>query len=175
MLVPLYNSYRRKLISFDAKLLHLSITVRILRKVIWHWLHACPLLQREQIEGFKNVILFLKKSRKERKIRGRGGWDGWHRFWWRKSFIHYSTVDKRSLHICIHAWVFFNHKGLKQLRQAICDFHQKYDGFDDLDPEEIVVGPGSKELIYLVMHVFNGGALTLKCKCTLKYFIILSC
>lgn len=40
---------------------------------------------------------------------------------------------------------------------AICDFHQKYDGFDDLDPEEIVVGPGSKELIYLVMHVFNGG------------------
>lgn len=70
---------------------------------------------------------------------------------------------------------FFYHKGLKQLRQAICDFHQKYDGFDDLDPEEIVVGPGSKELIYLVMHVFNGGALTLKCKCTFKYFIILSC
>lgn len=66
------------------------------------------------------------------------------------------SVD-HDCYIYVHACFIFNHKGLKQLRQAICDFHQKYDGFDDLDPEEIVVGPGSKELIYLVMHVFNGG------------------
>ncbi|XP_078331755.1 aspartate aminotransferase-like isoform X2 [Crassostrea virginica] len=50
--------------------------------------------------------------------------------------------------------------GLKQLRQAICDFHQKYDGFDDLDPDGVIVGPGSKELIYLVMHVFNGAGIS---------------
>lgn len=72
------------------------------------------------------------------------------------SFMIQLSVDQRSLHICDACFI-FNHIGLKQLRQAICDFHQKYDGFDDLDPEEIVVGPGSKELIYLVMHVFNGG------------------
>lgn len=53
-------------------------------------------------------------------------------------------------------YLFFS-KGLKQLRQAICDFHQKFDQFDYFDPDDVIVGPGSKELIYLVMHVFNGG------------------
>lgn len=73
------------------------------------------------------------------------------------SFMIQPLISDRYTYVHAYLFVFFNHKGLKQLRQAICYFHQKYDGFDDLDPEEIVVGPGSKELIYLVMHVFNGG------------------
>ena len=46
--------------------------------------------------------------------------------------------------------------GIPELRQAICHFHQRYDSLT-FDPEQVLVAPGSKELIYLTMSVFNGG------------------
>ena len=49
--------------------------------------------------------------------------------------------------------------GLPELRARICLFHSQLDGLDHFQEENVVVGPGSKELIFLLMHVFNGGKL----------------
>ena len=50
---------------------------------------------------------------------------------------------------------YLNVAGLPELRKAIADFHKTWDQVD-LDPEAMVVAPGSKELIYLTMAVFRG-------------------
>ncbi|XP_074653756.1 aspartate aminotransferase-like isoform X1 [Tubulanus polymorphus] len=49
-------------------------------------------------------------------------------------------------------------QGIPELRQTICDFHSRFDG-TSLKQENVIVGPGSKELIYLLMLVFNGDIL----------------
>ena len=46
--------------------------------------------------------------------------------------------------------------GILELRQGICDLHQRHDKLT-LDPSQVVVAPGTKELIYLLMSIFNGG------------------
>ncbi len=46
-------------------------------------------------------------------------------------------------------------QGLPELRQAVADFHQKKDGVDIL-PENVIIGPGSKELLFLLQMVFEG-------------------
>jgi aspartate aminotransferase len=46
-------------------------------------------------------------------------------------------------------------QGLPQLRQAVADFHRKQDGVDIL-MENVIVGPGSKELLFLLQMVFEG-------------------
>eukprot|EP00057_Strongylocentrotus_purpuratus_P006099 XP_011660573.1 PREDICTED: aspartate aminotransferase [Strongylocentrotus purpuratus] len=51
--------------------------------------------------------------------------------------------------------------GLSELRASICDFHGKRDGLKRLQDDLVVVGPGSKELIYLLINVFNGDILLL--------------
>jgi len=50
--------------------------------------------------------------------------------------------------------------GTLELRKAICEFHRE---FDDLDvrPENVIVGPGSKELIFLLLCVFSGDVFVL--------------
>lgn len=45
--------------------------------------------------------------------------------------------------------------GIRELREAISDFHLKWDNIKH-DPEQIVVGTGSKDLIFLTMTIFNG-------------------
>ena len=45
--------------------------------------------------------------------------------------------------------------GLPDLRKAIAKFHKEWEGVT-LNEEGLVVGPGSKELIYLTMAVFSG-------------------
>ena len=50
--------------------------------------------------------------------------------------------------------------GIPALRKAICDFHQRYDDIT-FRPEDVLVGPGSKELIFLAMNVFKGGKSSL--------------
>ncbi|XP_035827722.1 aspartate aminotransferase [Aplysia californica] len=45
--------------------------------------------------------------------------------------------------------------GIPQLREAICKFHEHFDGLT-FDPEDVIVGPGSKELILLLMTIFDG-------------------
>ncbi|XP_071497769.1 aspartate aminotransferase-like [Diadema antillarum] len=52
-------------------------------------------------------------------------------------------------------------QGLAELRANICSFHARLDGLTHLDQDLVVVGPGSKQLIYLLMNVFNGDILLL--------------
>ena len=49
--------------------------------------------------------------------------------------------------------------GLLPLREAICQFHQIEDKLEHFDAADVIVGPGSKELIYLVQAVTTGGSL----------------
>ena len=48
--------------------------------------------------------------------------------------------------------------GLMKLRQEIVSFHHTWDSVL-LEEERLVVGPGSKELIYLSMVMFRGEIL----------------
>jgi aspartate aminotransferase len=45
-------------------------------------------------------------------------------------------------------------KGLVQLREAVAEFHRKKDNIDTC-AENIIIGPGSKELVFLLQLVFN--------------------
>jgi aspartate aminotransferase len=49
-------------------------------------------------------------------------------------------------------------KGLLQLRRAVADFHRKKDLLN-FSPDNILVGPGSKELLFLAQLVFDGEIL----------------
>jgi aspartate aminotransferase len=46
-------------------------------------------------------------------------------------------------------------QGLPELRKAVAGFHRKKDGVDIL-PDHVIIGPGSKELLFLLQMVFNG-------------------
>lgn len=46
-------------------------------------------------------------------------------------------------------------QGLPELRKAVADFHRKKDGVDILQ-ENVIIGPGSKELLFLLQMVFEG-------------------
>ncbi|XP_069998079.1 aspartate aminotransferase [Penaeus vannamei] len=48
--------------------------------------------------------------------------------------------------------------GIPELREELVKFHARYDHLD-LNGESMVVGPGSKELIYLTMATFSGEIL----------------
>ncbi|XP_077865758.1 aspartate aminotransferase-like [Saccoglossus kowalevskii] len=52
-------------------------------------------------------------------------------------------------------------QGLPELRSKICEFHRKLDGLTHLKPDNVIIAPGSKELIYLLLAVFNGDVLVL--------------
>ncbi len=49
-------------------------------------------------------------------------------------------------------------RGLMSLREQVARFHQARDG-QEHSPERILIGPGSKELIFLVMLTFEGTVL----------------
>lgn len=51
--------------------------------------------------------------------------------------------------------------GIVELREAIVNFHKKLDGFDQFEESDIIIGPGSKELIYLTMNVLAGDLILL--------------
>ena len=46
-------------------------------------------------------------------------------------------------------------QGLPELRKTVAEFHRKKDGVDIL-PENVIIGPGSKELLFLLQMVFEG-------------------
>ena len=50
--------------------------------------------------------------------------------------------------------------GLPELKKIICEFHRQFDDFD-VKPENVIVGPGSKELIFLLLNVFSGDVFLL--------------
>jgi aspartate aminotransferase len=47
-------------------------------------------------------------------------------------------------------------KGLRQLRDAVAAFHARRDGISGRSGDDVLVGPGSKELIFLLQLVFYG-------------------
>ena len=47
--------------------------------------------------------------------------------------------------------------GIKELRHAIAKFHEDVDGIKGISPDDIIVGPGTKQLSFLLLEVFNGG------------------
>ena len=54
-----------------------------------------------------------------------------------------------------------SNEGLKELCQGIANFHRHFEGVD-IDPSTLVTAPGTKELIYLVMRVFNGPVILIR-------------
>ena len=46
--------------------------------------------------------------------------------------------------------------GIEELRESICKFHKHYDNLS-YTPDQVINAPGSKELILLLLNVFNGG------------------
>jgi aspartate aminotransferase len=46
-------------------------------------------------------------------------------------------------------------KGLKELREAVARFHQIQDNLD-IDPNNVMIGPGSKELLFLLQLTYYG-------------------
>lgn len=58
-------------------------------------------------------------------------------------------------------------RGLASLREAVAAFHGRTDGVDAL-PESVLVGPGSKELMFLLQVVFYG-ELLLPSPCWVSY------
>ena len=46
-------------------------------------------------------------------------------------------------------------QGLPELRQAVADFHRKKDGVERM-ADNVIIGPGSKELLFLLQMVFDG-------------------
>jgi aspartate aminotransferase len=46
-------------------------------------------------------------------------------------------------------------RGLKELREAVACYHQRVDGVS-IDPSRVLIGPGSKELMFLVQLAFYG-------------------
>ncbi|MGE0493425.1 MAG: pyridoxal phosphate-dependent aminotransferase [Vulcanimicrobiota bacterium] len=49
-------------------------------------------------------------------------------------------------------------QGLPELRQAVADYHQRRDGLD-WGPSQVVIGPGSKELMFLLQLAYYGELL----------------
>lgn len=50
--------------------------------------------------------------------------------------------------------------GIEALRVAIRNFHNKYDSIS-FSADDVIVGPGSKELIFLLMNIFQGDILVI--------------
>ncbi|KAB7506410.1 Aspartate aminotransferase [Armadillidium nasatum] len=64
----------------------------------------------------------------------------------------------RALRDNAHSRSYLPIQGTLELRKTLSEFHSHYDGVR-LDPENQIVGPGSKELIYLTINAFNGVVL----------------
>ena len=59
-------------------------------------------------------------------------------------------------------------QGLKSLRQAVADFHRREDGII-CDADAVLIGPGSKELIFQLMLCFEG-EVVLVTPCWVTYY-----
>jgi len=63
------------------------------------------------------------------------------------------VVDALKLHA--HEKDYLPVKGLPALREAVADFHRRKDAVD-AKPENVLVGPGSKELMFILQLVYYG-------------------
>lgn len=58
-------------------------------------------------------------------------------------------------------------RGLEQLREAVAGFHHRREGVS-IDPENVLIGPGSKELMFLVQMAYYGD-LVVPAPCWVSY------
>lgn len=73
----------------------------------------------------------------------------------------------RALAAAAHEKDYLPVEGLPTLRQAVADFHRRLDGVDR-SADGVIIGPGSKELMFLTQLAF-GGALVLPTPCWVSY------
>ncbi|KAL4229244.1 hypothetical protein ACF0H5_012284 [Mactra antiquata] len=69
-----------------------------------------------------------------------------------------NAVEKLKKHAGEHAYLPV--AGIRELRESIRDFHQRYDTIT-VNADDVIVGPGSKELIFLLMNIFEGDILVI--------------
>jgi aspartate/methionine/tyrosine aminotransferase len=72
--------------------------------------------------------------------------------------IHGSAIPGRvvqALRDHAHEKAYLPVKGLYELRQAVASFNRRTQGIE-IPPENIMIGPGSKELIFLLQLVYYG-------------------
>ena len=67
--------------------------------------------------------------------------------------IPQSVVDSLKMHA--HEKDYLHVQGLPALRTAVAEFHIKKD-LADIHPDQVLIGPGSKELMFLLQLVFYG-------------------
>ncbi len=63
-----------------------------------------------------------------------------------------------SLKMHAHEKDYLNVKGLESLRQAVAHFHRQKDNVD-IKPSNVLIGPGSKELMFILQLVYYGDLL----------------
>jgi len=51
--------------------------------------------------------------------------------------------------------------GLSELRKVICNLHHRLDQLVHFDADDVIVGPGSKELIFQMMNLISGDVVLL--------------
>ena len=68
-------------------------------------------------------------------------------------------LNCRVSHVLVVSYYFII--GIKQLRVAIAEFHKRVDGIPHISADDVVVGPGTKQLSFLLEEVFNGGKITI--------------
>ncbi|MCU0723939.1 MAG: aminotransferase class I/II-fold pyridoxal phosphate-dependent enzyme, partial [Planctomycetes bacterium] len=66
-----------------------------------------------------------------------------------------------------HQKTYLDVQGLRELREAVAAFHRKSDGVS-VDPDGVLVGPGSKELMFLLQVAFYGD-LVVPTPCWVSY------
>jgi aspartate aminotransferase len=75
------------------------------------------------------------------------------------------VVDALKMHA--HEKDYLPVKGLEALRQAVAHFHRQKDNID-IKPNNVLIGPGSKELMFILMLVYYGD-LILPTPCWVSY------
>lgn len=59
------------------------------------------------------------------------------------------------LRVNAHQKDYLNVRGLRQLREAVAEYHRRTDGIDFTE-DDVLIGPGSKELMFLLQLVYYG-------------------
>lgn len=75
------------------------------------------------------------------------------------------VVETLKMHA--HEKDYLNVKGLEALRQAVAHFHKQKDNVD-IKSKNVLIGPGSKELMFILMMVYYGDVI-LPSPCWVSY------
>ena len=81
----------------------------------------------------------------------------WHTFHTLLMVIYFTSQRKNWTESkLLHSKSYFqNFSGLSELCTEVSKFHRHFEGVE-VDPQTLVTAPGTKELIFLTMRVFNG-------------------